>query len=191
MKKFIRVLLLICSIITVMSCISCNSSSVKVSSDELYKFSFKFNNVTYTIPEKIDTFISNGWTFSEKFDKLDKSIKSGGLESTYLEQGENWFNVEIYNGTDGELPVKECKIGRITYDFSGDIEVYTAGDFHLNDKTLDEVVAVYGEPMSKADYSLYTEIIYDKNPESSLYDRYTFRFDKTTKVINYIDITNY
>ena len=97
MKKFIRVLLLICGIITVMSCISCNSSSVKVSSDEFYKFSFKFNDVTYTIPEKIDTFTSNGWTFSEKFDKLDKPIKSGGLESTYLEQGENWFNIEIYN----------------------------------------------------------------------------------------------
>lgn len=185
MKRFIKAICLLALTVICMGLCSCSSGS---GSYDLFEFTFELDGISYTLPESITAFTDNGWTFPEDFDEFDSTVKPGNLESTYLEQGDNWFNIEIFNYGDEDKALKDCPIGRVTYNFSGDIEVVSAGGFKLNGKTLDEVVKKYGKPLSQADYSTYTEIIYDKDPSTGIYDRYTFRFDKDTKVIKHIDI---
>ncbi len=152
--------------------------------DDLFTFEFKIDDISVKIPEKISTFTDAGWEFPEKFKELDSLITDANLKSTYLSKGDNWFSIEIINNSGSDMIVKDCPIGRIKYDFSGDLKIYLANDYLLNDKTLDAVIKAFGEPMSQADYSTYTEIIYDKNEDEGIYDRYTLRFDKETKIIN-------
>ncbi len=190
MKRILQVFSLLIILVLCLGCTSCNKHTV-APPDDFFDFEFTINGVTYSIPENIKSFIDNGWSFPENFDKYDDIIKSGGLKSTYLSQGENWFSIEIFNSSEAELALKDCPIGRLTYDFSGDLKICTAGDFLLNDKTLDDVISQYGEPLSQADYGGYTEIIYDKDESTGIYDRYTFRFDKETSVIEYFDIINF
>lgn len=184
MKKVFLTVVLICLMLSLASCQSEQKAN-------LFDFSFAFDGITVTLPEKINTFTDNGYTFAEKFNKLDKTVRVGNLESTYLEKGENWFNVEIVNNTDTDLVLTDCVIGRFTYDFSGNAKITLSDGFELSGKTLDDFIKRYGEPYSQKDYPMYTEIIYDKNPDESVYDRYTFRFDLDTKTINYVDAINF
>jgi hypothetical protein len=166
---------------------------------EISNASFRYNDgmpnviddLSLKIPQDISLFTDNGWNFPDNFKDLDTTISNGNLKSTYLEKGDNWFLVEIFNYSGDDKTVKDCPIGRITYDFSGDMQIYIAGDYLLNDKTLDAFIKDFGEPMSQADYSTYTEIIYDKNEQEGIYDRYTLRFDKETKIINSFDVVNF
>ena len=159
--------------------------------EDLFTFEFKFDDLSVKIPQDISLFTDNGWNFPDNFKDLDSTISNGNLKSTYLEKGDNWFLVEIFNYSGDDKIVKDCPIGRITYDFSGDMQIYIAGDYLLNDKTLDAFIKDFGEPMSQAYYSTYTEIIYDKNEQEGIYDRYTLRFDKVTKIINSFDVVNF
>ena len=70
-------------------------------------------------------------------------MSNGNLKSTYLEKGDDWFSVEIFNYSGADKLVKDCPIGRITYDFSGDLKIYLAEDYLLNDKTLDQFIKDY------------------------------------------------
>lgn len=186
MKRTNKIFLLSLAVILCVLLASCSKDTGDASA--LFDFTFKLNDVEYTIPESIETFTNAGWSFPENFNDFDHVITPGNLKSTYLILGENWLGIEIFNKTENELALKNCPIGRVTYDFSGDIKVYTAGDFCLNGKTLDEVISKYGQPFSQMDYSTYTEVIYDKDPSKGIYDRYTFKFNKNTKEINDIDI---
>lgn len=190
MKNTVKLLCFICIVVMCLCTVSCSGDGA-VTGGDLYTFTFSFDDGEYTLPEKLSAFTDNGFAFPDSFKDAGSTVAKGALKSTYLENGDNWFNIEIVNTSDSDLPLSDCAVGRVTYDFSGNIKVYTAGGFLLNGKTLDEVTAAYGKPMSEADYGLYTEIIYDKDPNQSIYDRYTFRFDKTTETINYIDITYY
>ncbi len=166
----------------------CSCASKSDMSDNLYDFTFKFDSETYTLPESISAFTDNGWSFPENFKDFDYNLTYGNLKSTYLSKEDNWFNIEIFNYEKQDKALKDCPIGRVTYDFSGDIKVTTAGGYELNGKTLSDVKNKYGDPLSEKKYGNYIEIIYDKNPDESIYDRYTFRFDLTDKIIKYIDL---
>lgn len=155
----------------------------------LFDFEFQINGVGYKLPQSIDKFTQNGWAFPDNFTSYNDPIQAKGLKETYLENGENWFAIEVFNNTDNIKEFKDCPIGRVTYDFSGDIEIVLSGDFKLNGKTLDDVKSRYGEPFSQKDYSTYTEIIYDKDPSKGTYDRYVLRFDLETKSIKNFDVT--
>ena len=181
-------LLLICLLCVIFLTFTGCSEQSSYSKDDLFTFEFKFDELLIKVPQDINTFITDGWTFPEKFYDLETTMSNGNLKSTYLEKGDNWFLVEIFNNSGSDKAVKECPIGRITYDFSGDLKVYLAGDYLLNDKTLSEFIKTFGDPMSQADYSTYIEIIYDKNEAEGIYDRITLRFDKQTNVINSFDV---
>ena len=190
MKKTVNILTLIAVIVFCLCLTSCDSAPA-ATADELFDFTFKINNDQFTIPSDIDAFTNAGWSFPANFDAIDKTVTPSNLETTYLENGDNWFNVEIFNADTKEIATKDCPIGRVTYDFSGDIEIYTSGDFLLNGKTAKDVIARYGKPLSEAEYGGYTEIIYDADPDDSIYDRYTFRFDDDSGEIIYFDIINF
>lgn len=193
MKKNVRLKLFTIIALLLLSLCSCRVTTDKPSdmTDDIFEFTFKIDGITYKLPERIDMFTDNGWEFPEDFDGFDNTIKSKGLKETYLEKGDNWFAIEIFNNSDEDLPIKDCPIGRIIYDFSGDIEIAMAGDYIINDKTLDDVTKQFGEPLSQKDYSTYTEIIYDKDPSEGIYDRYTLRFELDTKILKYFDATYY
>lgn len=188
MRKNIAVALLIFISLTMFAGCSAKSNYTK---DDLFTFEFKLDDLSVKIPQGISDFTDDGWQFPDNFKDLDTTISNGSLKSTYLSKGDNWFLVEIFNNSGNDMTVKDCPIGRLTYDFSGDLKIYIAGDYLLNDKTLDDVIKDFGTPMSQADYSTYTEIIYDKNEQEGIYDRYTLRFDKETKIINSFDVVNF
>lgn len=183
---------LVC-ICMVFVCISCNkpksSDSKTEKNPDIYSFTFEIDGESYTLPQSIDAFTKNGWSFSQKLDTANTTITSKNLKETYLEKGNKWFAVEIFNYSDNDLPLLDCPIGRITYDFSEDIEIVMSGDFKLNGKSIDQVIEKYGEPMSNKNYGNYTELIYDKNPNEGTYDRYVLKFDSKTKIIKNFDVT--
>ena len=183
MKKYVLFTSLLILLVVLCGCASKSDMT-----DNLYEFTFKFDSETYTLPENISTFTDNGWSFPDDFKDFDYTLTYGNLKSTYLSKGDDWFNIEIFNYEKQDKAVKDCPIGRITYDFSGDIKVTTAGGYELNGKTLDDIKDKYGDPFSEKKYGNYIEVIYDKNPGKSTYDRYTFRFDLSDKTIEYIDI---
>ncbi|MBQ9921043.1 MAG: hypothetical protein IJO52_02560 [Clostridia bacterium] len=187
MKKSVKILSVI-SVFVILLCCSCSSGNT--SSDNLFDFTFEINGKQYTLPEKLDKFTENGFAFPEDF-KTDKDIAPGSLEATYMTLGDedNWINVEIFNYGEEKKALTDCPVGRVIYHFDGELEISTAGGFSLGGKKLDDVISKYGKPFSQADYSTYTEVIYDKDPTSGIYDRYTFRFNKDTKIIEYVDIT--
>ena len=183
MKRIIAII----GILTIL--LSCCSCAAREQSGNLFDFCFEINGKTYKLAEKISTFTENGWTLPENLD-TEKTITPGNLESTILEldSEDNWVNVEIFNYSDQDCLLKDCPIGRVTYHFEGDLKIVTAGNFSLEGKKKSDIIAKYGEPFSEAEYGSYTEIIYDKDPESGIYDRYTFRFDNESGQINYFDI---
>ena len=187
MKKFLKTICLFSMIMMIFCSFGCSKD--QSGSDNLFDFTFKINDTTYTLPEKIETFTNAGWEFPSDFKNFDKTIKYGNVETTYLSEGDNWFNIEIFNNKNQDLKLSDCEIGRITYDFSGDIDFYTAGNFKLNGKKLNDIISKYGDPFSTKDYSTYTEVIYDKDPTSGIYDRYVFRFELDTKILKQVDIT--
>jgi len=186
-KRFIFAMTLLCIIITFCGC----SKQSAYSKEDLFTFEFRFDELSVKIPQEISLFTNDGWKFPEKFKDLETTMSNGNLKSTYLEKEDNWFSVEIFNYSGSDKLVKDCPIGRITYDFSGNLKIYLANDYLLNEKTLDQFIKDFGSPMSQADYSTYTEIIYDKNEQEGIYDRITLRFDKDTKIVNSFDVVNF
>ena len=180
--------ILFCLSLILLLLVPCSCTQKSDMTENLYDFTFKLDNQTYTLPESISAFTDNGWSFPEDYNDFDYIVKYGNLKSTYLSKGDNWFNIEIFNYEKQDKPLKDCPIGRVTYDFSGEVKVTTAGGYELNNKTLNEIKNKYGEPFLEAKYGNYIEVIYDKDPEKSTYDRYTFRFDLSNEVIEYIDI---
>lgn len=187
-SKIIFLITVLCvMIITFTGC----AKQTSYTKDDLFNFEFKLDELSVKIPQEISVLTADGWEFPDNFKDLDSTLNNGSLKSTYLEKGDNWFMVEIFNYSGEDKTVKDCPIGRITYDFSGDLKIYLANDYLLNDKTLDTFIKNFGEPMSTKDYSTYTEIIYDKNEDEGIYDRITLRFDKNTKIINSFDVVNF
>lgn len=186
MKKFTKVL----CIIAVFILLFCSACSKADTTENLFDFKISINGNEYTLPQDVNTFTQNGWSFPDDFD-TEKEIPAKNLESTFLtaDKEENWIKIELFNNSDSSKKLNDCPVGRIEYYFEGDVDLITAGNFLLNGKTQKDIISKYGKPYSEAEYSTYTEIIYDKNPDSSIYDRYTFRFDKETGKINYLDMT--
>ena len=181
-----------CLITIIIFCLLlCSCANKNQGSENFYDFTFKIDNTSITLPSSIKAFTDAGFNFPADFNYFDKNIAPGNLETTYLYEGDNWFNVEIINNTDSALILNDCKIGRFTYDFSGNLEIYTADNFKLNGKKLNDILKKYGEPYSQAEYSTYIEVIYDKDPTSGIYDRYTFRFDNKTNELCQVDIIHF
>lgn len=159
-------------------------------SDDLFDFTIKMNDTVYKIPMEIDAFLGNGWTFNEYFDDYESLIDSDHSVSAYLYNDDSELYVQVYNYSGNQELFKNCPIGRITYDFSGSLQVYLADDFLLNGKTVDEVIEKYGEPYSIQEYT-YCEVTYQSENTSLIYNRYTLEFDKETRVIKSINIVNF
>ncbi len=162
-----------------------------VLSDKLDDFTFQIDNVVYQLPITQEAFVGNGWSFYDYFDDFDKPINSEHYESVYLYKGENEICVNVINKSGDQKKFTECPVGRVSYDFSGNIQFFLAGNFLLNDKTLDEVIAQYGTPTAQDEYTEYIEISYQKTDAEWIYERYTLRFDTQTKKIKDINIVNF
>lgn len=162
-----------------------------VLSDNLDDFTFKMNNTVYKLPMGIEAFTKTGWSFPEYFDEYDKEIDSDRKESGYLINGENKVRVEIFNMSGNRKQLKECPIGRMEYDFSGDLQFYIAGDFLLNGKTFAEVKEKLGEPTSQDNYGVEINAVYEKTGSEWIYERYTFSFDAETEKITGINMVNF
>ncbi len=160
-------------------------------SDNLDDFTFKINDIVYKLPIEIESFTKNGWDFPDYFDEYDKGIDSDHKELEYLVKGENEISVEIFNMSGNQKKLKECPIGRVEYDFSGDLQFYIAGDFLLNGKTFAEVKEKLGEPTSQDDYGANINAVYEKINSEWIYERYTFSFNKETEKISCINMVNF
>lgn len=160
-------------------------------SDNLDDFTFKLDNVVYRLPITLEDFTGNGWSFPEYFNDYEKPIDSEHKESAYLKKGENQISVELFNKSGNQKALKDCPIGRIEYDFSGDLQFYIAGDFLLNEKTFAEVKEKFGEPTSQDDYGVNINAVYEKTNSEWIYERYTFSFDSETKQITNISMVNF
>ena len=207
MKKLIAILLVVVFCLCLTSCgnetdkvITQNSSNVEndsvydtgvALSNNLDDFTFKINDIVYKLPIEIEAFTKNGWKLPDYFDEYDKEIDSHNKESEYLVKGENELSIQIFNMSGNRKKLKECPVGRIEYDFSGDLQFYIAGDFLLNGKTFDEVKDKFGEPTRQEDYDNYIEIVYEKTGSEWIYEMYTMRFDSKTKVIQNINMVNF
>ena len=87
----------ICLSVILILLLSCSCAQKNNMTDNLYDFTFVFDDETYTLPESITAFTDNGWSFPDDFDSFDYTVKYGNLKSTYLSKGDNWFNIEIFN----------------------------------------------------------------------------------------------
>lgn len=207
MKKVVAILLILVFCLCITSCgnktdegKTQNSSIVEndsaydtgvTLSDNLDDFTFKINDVVYKLPIEIEAFTKNGWKFPDYFDEYDKGIDSDHKESEYLVKGENELSIEVFNKSGNQKKLKECLIGRIEYDFSGDLQFYIAGDFLLNGKTFGDVKSKFGEPTSQDDYGANINAVYEKTGSEWIYERYTFSFDKETEEIISINMVNF
>lgn len=207
MKKILSILLMTIFCLCITSCSNetdeektQNSSTLETDSvydtgitlsDDLDDFTFKINDIVYKLPIEVETFTKNGWDFPEYFDEYDKAVDSEHKESEYLVKGNNKLNIEIFNMSGNQKKLKECPIGRIEYDFTGDLQFYIAGNFLLNGKTLNEVKEKFGEPTSQEDYGINISAVYEKENSDWIYERYTFTFDEETEKITRISIVNF
>ena len=156
-------------------------------SAELFDFSIKIDGADYMLPTVQTAFTQNGWSVSEKSETV---VKASFKSDAVLSKGDTAFEIQVINPTKAELPFEECPIGRISYDFSGNAEIYIADGFSLNDATKKKIVEKYGEPEGTETHSDFSEITYGSRKTSGHYARYLFRFDKSGKII-YFSIVNH
>lgn len=159
-------------------------------SEDLMDFTIQIDGAVYRLPMDIAAFKKNGWSFPDYFDG-SKLLNSDSYESTKLEKNGEKIDVQLLNKTGDVQKAGDCPVGRITYDFSGSLNFYLAGNFNLNTATLDSIIAKYGEPSSNETYGEYTEIMYEKEGSSSIYERYTFKFNATSGAVEELNVVNF
>lgn len=160
-------------------------------SDDIYDFTFRIDDNAYELPISIEAFTKTGWKFKEYFDDYEKGIDSDHIESFYLTKGKNELSFQVFNMTGVQKKFKDCPIGRVEYEFNGDIQFYIANDFLLNDKKLSEIKEKFGTPNFNEDYGNKIQICYEKENADSIYERYTMEFDGETEKISRINIVNF
>lgn len=156
-------------------------------STELFDFSIQIDGADYMLPTVQTAFTQNGWSVSEKSETV---VKASFKSDAVLSKGDTSFEIQVINPTKAELPFEECPIGRISYDFSGNAEIYIADGFLLNGTTKKKIIEKYGEPEGTETHSDFSEITYGSRKTSGHYARYLFRFDKSGKII-YFSIVNH
>ena len=156
-------------------------------SAELFDFSVKIDGVDYKLPAMQTAFTKNGWNISPNTESV---VKASFKADATLSKGDVIFDVQVINSTKAELTFEECPIGKISYDFSGNAEIYIADGFLLNGASKTSIVEKYGEPETTETHNDFSEIIYGSRKTSGNYAKYLFRFDKNGKII-YFSITNF
>lgn len=130
-------------------------------SNNLFDFTFKLDDTVYALPTDIKTFLGNGWVFDEFFDDFEIPVNSEHLKRSYLLNGENRIDVEVYNYSGNQELFYNCPVGSISYDFSGSLNIYLADNFLLNGKTAEDVLQKFGEPYMMSE-NVWCEIVYQK-----------------------------
>lgn len=159
-------------------------------SDNLWDFTLQIDGVVYKLPMDISAFKNNGWAFPDYFD-TSKQLTSDSYESTKLEKNGEKIDVELINKTGEAQKAGDCPVGRITYNFSGSLKINLAGNYDLNAATLDNLIAKFGAPTSNEIYGESTEVMYEKEGASSIYERYTFKFNTASGEIEEVNIVNF
>lgn len=161
-----------------------------VLSENLMDFTIKIDGAIYKIPMELSAFQKNGWALPSGFD-TEKEIASDHFESATIEKGSSKLNVELINKSLDVQKASSCPIGRITYDFSGDIDIYLAGNTLLNSLSQSEMIEKFGQPTSSEEYGEYVEMVYEKPNTSSIYERYTFQFDIASGKLLQMNVVNF
>ena len=154
---------------------------------DLFQFSIQIDEDVFMLPALQNAFTSKGWSVSGN---ENQTLKAGYIENAVLSKGETSFDIQVINPSKKELSFSECPIGRISYDFSGTVQIYLADNLLLNTATKTAIIEKYGEPEKAETHSDFSEITYGSRKTTGNYAKYLFRFDKSGKII-YFSIVNH
>ncbi len=155
---------------------------------ELFNFTAKIDGVDYILPALQTAFTKNGWDISGN---ENSTVKASFKEDAVMSKGNNVFNIQVINPTKNALPFEECPVGRISYDFSGDAEIYIADSFLLNEATIDSVKEKYGEGATEENLKTRSTLTYGGKSETGNYAEYLFEFDEDGKITNFSMVNFY
>ena len=183
--------------VTLGSSTEASTATTTVSDDNL--FSFTIDGQNYSLPVKVEDFMSKGWQYNEDSDAT-KKLSSGQtdyLDVLYKDDTSHRVSIEVTNFSLNAMEVKDCYISSVSlYDFTFDkmgIEVTThGGSVVLGKTTIDEIKQIYGEPDYTSDSSSsYTHISYYLNHDSSNYNSsLSFMFEDDKPGVGTISVKN-
>ena len=154
---------------------------------ELFRFSIKIDGKDYKLPALQEAFINNGFTISGS---SADTIKPSYIENAVLSNETTSFEIQLINPTQKELPFGECPVGRLSYDFSGEAEIYIADSVLLNEVTQSMLADKYGEADNVEKYNDFTLVTYGSKSKTGNYAQYLFKFNKNGKIV-YFDMVNH
>ena len=151
-------------------------------------FCVQIGERVYELPTPITTFLKDGWKVSEE----DAGMKLAGIARpdasyewewiTLTDEQEEKISVCVYNTTEETLSVEESIVGGIhvlygNYDFAG-TKLRIPGGWMLGWSTADDILASYGEPDDRFDYSSGGSRISYRNNNHSVPGYWHFEFDE-------------
>ncbi len=160
-------------------------------SNNLFDYKIQIGNDVYKLPSKLIAFLEDGWELPSYFDKT-KNIDAEHYESAKLSKNGFEFDIEIVNMSGNQRNVMECAVGRMEFDFPADVKVFVAKDTLLTGIKSSDLIAKLGEPTTNELYDgLYREVMYETPETNSIYERYTFKFDPVTDMIQKLFVVNF
>ena len=157
-------------------------------SDDLYSFSFSINGDVYILPFEFSELGELGWDSDR--DDLDELTLNPNQHTlgTELQNGDHLIRVAFVNTTENVLPLRESYVGSITIEerhANSGIELILPGGITFG-STMDEIIAVHGEPSEARGTDSSTFLVYDVGSRSNI----EFRFDAEDQMTR-IQMTNY
>ena len=128
-------------------------NTVAASNDTRDLFSVRVGSFEYTFPEKVTTFLNDGWTFDDQ-KTLDESLGSRDYEyCTIYYPGSERGNVtvNVTNFDPNAQVIRDCYITKVTFSdydidlFGADISTHN-GDIVVGQTTENEIIAALGTP---------------------------------------------
>ncbi len=133
-----------------------------VLSDDLYDSTFELDGVVYKLPMTFDKLTSSGWTITQS--GYRDSTEIAGYDDETFTMGKNGSSVEVsvYNNTGNLRMIKDC----IVYAVEG--ELYYGSNIKVSkgidcNSSIAEIIAAFGTPAERSDYSDHSVLTYHKN----------------------------
>lgn len=141
------------AIISIGTCVT----PVLAGEEDAQTYTFTLEGDTFTLPIKVEDFLAKGWEPNLSSDGFDHDMSGISVMDKILVKNGKCVYVTVINYSENAAPAMDCYIGKVTVNTMTDgiAEFKTEAGIRLG-SPLDEVEAVYGEPVNESD----TEIMY-------------------------------
>lgn len=158
-------------------------------SDDLFRHTIELEGTVIGLPCAYDTLSAAGWTISSAGYQDTYAVEGHGTDAFYMSLNGKRLQVSVHNPSPDPKAIKDCRVVSLTWDVRSNVDAKLAKGITAR-SSLEEILAAFGVPASRSDYSDAVSLTYRPDDSSGDLVRFYCYTDTDRTKLSYVTVTN-